>query len=291
MGTSFTMAIFRGRKQFIVIDPKDGDKLCMEQPNRGLDYGVGIDPFQPNFERCPSAKDVTALFADVKAGDILFVPGSYHHAARNLEDSVGISQNFLTGYDYTSIIESIGGYVSKLNRQKKEQNNQMPTAITMDFLALRDMFKLLAETGYSSDWNEGKQFWNANEITNKANNRIIGHMEAMLMVGKLRGQSMTAATRLANIISVNTTREAMHVIGAWDCLAVNGGREIIMEPPEPGKTIASIMLERLEKAFILNQDADCQSIYKIYAHEVETVLIPNAVQSLGKERGLSKHCC
>ena len=73
--------------------------------------------------------------------------------------------------------------------------------------------------------------------------------------------------KLANLISVSTTREAMRAIGAWDCLAVNGDREIIMKPLEPGQTIASIMLERLKKAFKLNQDRDCQPINKIYAHE------------------------
>ena len=115
----------------------------------------------------------------------------------------------------------------------------------------------------------------------------------MILVGKVRGKqhSMTAATRLANLISVNTTREAMRAIGAWDCLTVNGDREIIMNTPEPGRTIASILLQRLEKAFKLNRDGDCRSIYKLYAHGVETIQLENAVGSLSKERGLSKHCC
>lgn len=288
MGTSFTMAVFRGRKQFMLIDPKYGHQLCMERPNRGLDYGVGEDPFTPDFGRCLGAKTVPVLFADVKAGDILFVPGSYHHAARNLEASVGISQNFLTAYDYPSIMESLGGYVPKLKRQMKQQFGGQPTKITMEFLALRDMFRLISETGYSVDWSRGKQWWNANELTTEAHERIMQHMEKV--VRSTPSNPMKVATRLAYFINIRTMVAALKAIGAWDCLKMKGGQDIIQESPG-GEAVAPKMTERLEKAFTLNQDPTCQSKYRIFMNEVENVSIPNAVQTLGMEKGLSLHCC
>jgi hypothetical protein len=153
---SFTMAVFRGRKQFILIDPKDGPKLCMEKPKQGLFYGIGQDPFKPDFNRCPSAKRVVSLFADVKAGDLLFVPGSYHHAACNLEDGVGISQNFITVYDYASVLESLFGYYASLKLQHQMQNGEEPTGLMMDLFALRDLFKLLPNGGFFDSGNEKK---------------------------------------------------------------------------------------------------------------------------------------
>jgi hypothetical protein len=290
MGTSFTMAVFRGRKQFMLIDPKYGSKLCMERPNKGLHYGVGEDPFKPDFERCPSAKDIPALFADLKAGDIFYAPGSYHHAARNLEDSVGISQNFLTVHDYASIMESLGGYVPKLERQTKQNSGQQPTSITMDFLALRDMFRLLSETDYRSDWSQGKQWWNANEMTVEAHERVMQHMEKVIEAASPH-ERLKVATRLAYFINIRTIVAALKAIGAWECLKRKGGIDIIQELPPEGQAVAQNMMQRLEKAFALDLGGACQSIFRIFMNEVESVSIPNAVQSLGKEKGLSPQCC
>jgi hypothetical protein len=290
MGTSFTMAVFRGRKQFMLIDPKHGDKLCMERPNRGLHYGVGEDPFKPDFERCPSAKEVPVWFADLKAGDLLYAPGSYHHAARNLEDSVGISQNFLTVHDYPSIMESIGGFVPKLERQMKQNSGQQPTSITMDFLAIRDMFRLLSETGYRSDWSKGKQWWNANELTAEAHERVMQHMEKVIETAGPQ-ERFKVATKLAYFINIRSMVASLKAIGAWDCLKRNGGIDIIQEPLPEGESAAPKLMARLEKAFALNPDHACQSIFRAFMNEVESVSIPNAVQSLGKEKGLSPQCC
>ena len=288
MGTSFTMAVFRGRKQFMMIDSNEGDKLCMNRPNKGLHYGVGEDPFKPDFDRCPSAKQATALFADVNAGDILYVPGSFHHAARNLEDSVGISQNFLTVQDYNSVVESFAGYVPKLERKKKDQLGQnKPAKVTLDFLSMRDMYRLLAETGYRSNWRDGKQWWNANEATVEAHNRIMTHMESVV---KNASVPMKMASRLAYLINARTMMAALKAAGAWDCLETNGGRDIILGDPNTEPVVPN-MLSTLEKAFKLNADVHCQSLYKVFYNEIEAVSLPNAVQTIGKEQGLSRHCC
>jgi hypothetical protein len=73
-------------------------------------------------------------------------------------------------------------------------------------------------------------------------------------------------------------------------LELHGGRDIIQESPGE-EAVATKMLDRLTKAFSPNQDNACKSIYKVFSNEIESVSIPNAVQSMGKEQGLSKRCC
>jgi hypothetical protein len=304
MGTGSTMAVFRGRKQFLMFHPIDAPNLCMENPNRKLDYGVGEDSFKPDFKRCPSANDTTAMIADLKAGDILYMPGSTHHAARNLEDSVGISQNFLTLYDYPSILESIGGYVAKLRRKKQGQTQQAP--ITMDFLSTRDLYKLLAQTGYDTKWWDGGPRWyNANDATNKAYEQIMRHVELVLQATNVfkktdegfTGESpLNFAYRLAYFSNIRTMVAVLKKIGAWDCLEEEA-KDIIQAPAsdrndkEMGDSVSTKLFDRLEKALVLTQSTLCRSILQTYLREVEEVSIPNAVRTIEEDRGLTKHCC
>jgi hypothetical protein len=112
------------------------------------------------------------FYDDVKAGDLLFVPGSYHHAARNLKDGVGISQNFITAYDYASVLESSFGHYASLKLQRQMQNGEEPIGLTMDLLALRDLFKLLPDGGFFDSGNE-KQWWNATESRLESYERVM----------------------------------------------------------------------------------------------------------------------
>ena len=262
----------------MLIDPIDGPKLCMERPNKGLDYGVGNDPFKPDFDRCPTAKRARLLFADVQAGDVLFVPGSYHHAARNLKDSVGISQNFLTIYDYPSVLESSFGYGASIKLRKKLQSGQ-ETGTTMELLALRDMYTLLPDTGLFDSSGE-KQWWNAKEASIESYEKVMKHMESVV---KTALSPIKVAARLAYFLNRRTMIAALKAIDAWDCLEAHGGREIIQQPPVKAEVVALEMWERLERAFALNHDISCQSIYKAFFHELSSVSIPNAKKSLQEE--------
>jgi hypothetical protein len=272
------MAVFRGRKQFMLIDPKDGPKLCMDRPNVRLLYGVGKDPFNPDFKRCPTARQVVALFADVKAGDILFVPGSYHHAARNLEDGLGISQNFITAYDYPSVLESSFGYAATMMSQRDSKNGQEPTLLTQDHIVIRDLFSLLPDGGLF-DSNTEKLWWSAAESRLEYYERVMRYMESVV---KTALDPMKAATRLAYFLNRRTIIAALKAIGAWDCLEAHGGREIIEKEPSSDGAIAIEMLGRLENAFKLNSDESCQSIYQAFLGK-STVLITKASRSLEKE--------
>ena len=100
---SFTMAIFQGRKQFVLFHPSEKQLPCLANPIAASRYGV--DAFSPDFERCPDEARTKPLFASVGPGDIFFVPGGTPHAARNMEDGIGISQNFLTLSDYDAYFE------------------------------------------------------------------------------------------------------------------------------------------------------------------------------------------
>jgi hypothetical protein len=271
----------------MLIDPKDGPKLCMDRPNTRLFYGVGKDPFNPDFKRCPSAKQVVALFADVKAGDVLFVPGSYHHAARNLEDGVGISQNFITAYDYPSVLESTFGYNANIKLQRDMQQGQEPTGLTMDLLAIRDLFSLLPDGGLFDSSTE-KHWWNATESRLEYYERVMRYMESRV---KTALDPMKAATRLAYFVNRRTTIAALKAIGAWDCLEARGGREIVEKEPSSADVIAVEMWERLENAFKLNGDESCQSIYQTFLGK-SLMLINKAKESLEKElrtKGVLSH--
>ena len=202
------------------------------------------------------------------------MPGSYHHAARNLEDSVGISQNFLTVYDYPSVLESSFGYATSLKLQKKKERG-----VSMELLALRDMYTLLPDTGFF-DSSEGKQWWNAKEATNESYERVMKHMESVL---KTALSPFKVATRLAYFLNRRTIIAALEAIGAWDCLEAHGGREIIQQPPVKAEVVALEMWERLETAFSLNRDGSCQSIYQAFFGELSSVTIPNARASFEKE--------
>jgi hypothetical protein len=78
-------------------------------------------------------------------------------------------------------MDNMGVYVPKLKRMKKEQLSQKPTSITMEFLAVRDMFCFFVRERYRFDWSEGKQWWNANEATIAAHERVMRHMETVVM--------------------------------------------------------------------------------------------------------------
>ena len=256
----------------MLIDPKYGPKLCMKRPRGIWEYKLGDDPFRPDFNKCPAARRAVALFADVKAGDVLFVPGSYHHAARNLENSVGVSQNFLTPYDYPSVVESTFGYAAK--RVKKERPSEQSADVTMEFLAMRDMFALLPDTGLFDSSDAGKQWWNATEAKAEAYERVMRHMESVV---KTALDPMKVASRLAYFVNRRTVTAALKAVHAWDCLGANGGQDIILQPPVDAEAVAFEMLERLERVLALPADVSCQYIYQAFVDEVQSRSLPGAM--------------
>lgn len=237
LGTSFTMAVFRGRKQFILFDPRDGPNLCMETPvwEYGLDYGIGIDSFDPDFNRCPAAKNTTALFASFGAGDLLYVPGSFHHAARNMESSLGISQNFLSLEDYESFLEGHFGYYVETKRLVERRGKGLkstdnPVPITILLLSTWDLYRLLRETGYhmsakSWDFPQG-------ELLSPLPSVREAYMAQLNHLKNIAKSDPGLVSRLAYMSNYETLEVAIKQSGLWDCIDQKVLDEIGSEGPD-----------------------------------------------------------
>ena len=292
MGTTFTMAVFRGRKQFLMFDAKDGPKLCMENPSIGLDYGVGLDPFKPDFIHCPEAATANALFADVGPGDLLFMPGHIHHAARNLVHSVGISQNLFTVTDYDAMMEDFGGYVTNIKKRRSKTGEKFN--VGMDFLSTRDLFRLLAETNFRSNWRNDKPFWNAEEASNESYKRIKSHLTKVV-----KENASKYAPRPAYFCNYELLIIALKEYGVWSCLNETGRETLLAQvsyaPHSKNKSKSKPeMMTLIDSTLKRNANISnplCSPIIEKYMSDVLDVEVQKAVSTLGGESGLTKYCC
>jgi hypothetical protein len=271
MGTSFTMAVFRGRKQFVLFHPRDGPKLCMEHPLPHLDYGV--EAFNPNFRSCPTARSVTALFADVAAGDILYVPGSYHHAARNIQDSIAVSQNFLTVSDYASVMESHTGYVKQLKRQ---QQTEKLNTVVFDFLAIRSFFHLLHKTEYRSNWIDVPLFLPAKDAQEEAFARLVFHLKTVLR------KEPSLASDLGFMTCDTFHIMALKVSGLWECIQEQARERIFLDEGREKQD----GLERLEAAFVFAESAQCKKMLSSYLDHIMKTINQSA-STMHLEKGMT----
>jgi Cupin-like domain len=308
-GTSFTMAVFRGRKQFVLFESVDGNRhLCLDQPAPGSNYGIG-DVFSPHlFRTCPMAKRGHPVFASLGPGDLLYVPGSTHHAARNMEDGMAIAQNFLTVADYRSVVESHKGpWVQSIRRLRNEP--AMPDAMDIpdSLLAQLDLFKILQETGYYEenyymdhnsnardnvdDDNDGISFLSAPDSVRMATERVIQHLEKAL------AQEPLLATRVAFLASNPYAVLSLKAAGVWNCL--DNVDDIRHEkfistttPAVPIKEVDNDVFHRIRYVVSAAQQQqpkstslDCQMAMRRYVNALEENR-HDALVALEKEAGL-----
>jgi len=71
----------------------------------------------------------------------------------------------------SAIMEDVSGYLSKSRRKIRKDTGQIP--VTLDFLSIRDLFRLLSETSFRTAWAFDKPFWNADEATEESHLRVI----------------------------------------------------------------------------------------------------------------------
>lgn len=93
----FYMALFSGRKRFIVFDDSDPGLAPYYMKDQNTFH---IDPFEPNFWRYQSLGNSAPYEFELKAGDLLYIPNGAPHAAKNLDDTIAISGNFLDKRSY-----------------------------------------------------------------------------------------------------------------------------------------------------------------------------------------------
>jgi len=58
-------------------------------------FHFDFDPWAPNLRRYPEVADEPVYETELRAGDLLYIPGGSPHAVINLEDNLGVSMNFL----------------------------------------------------------------------------------------------------------------------------------------------------------------------------------------------------
>ena len=286
MGTSFTMGVFRGVKQFILF-PKISDKkyLCMDIPLYASKYG--IDVLNPNFTNeygCPTAKHAKPTFATLYAGDILYVPGSTPHAARNLEDSIGLAHNFLTTEDYASHLESGPfGYDSTRARMNDEALKNAGVELSAEFVAMRDLFRLLKETNYQSDWSKEPLFLHPDESRQMAYNRIVQHLETALSDEE---SAKRYSTRIAFLVANRYIVIALKAAKIWDeCLDKDDREHIFVKqhrfPEDDTRNRLSALFRRTQV-----HDGDCQQKINNYQRKIEEGL-SRAAKEVANEWTLS----
>ena len=290
MGTSSTMAVFRGIKQFVLFPNISHMRfLCMDAPQQASKYG--IDALNPNFTNeygCPKAKKASPVFATLKAGDILYVPGSTPHAARNLEDSIGIAHNFLTLEDYYSHLESGQfGYDLTLSRNNDRTNNgkieKSRIELTPEFVAMRDLFLLLKETQYKSDWSQDSLFLHPHESRQMAYDRIVEHLEEKVLENEASAKKY--ATRVGFLTGNRFAVIALRAAGIWDeCLNKYDRETVLMQPhrfPEDETRNRLFALFKRTKG-----STECQQKMDDYLNKVESGLVL-AAEEISKEKTLS----
>lgn len=232
----------------------------------------GIDAFKPDFHKCPDALKSSPLFASLGPGDILFVPGSTPHAARNIEDGIGISQNFHMLGDVVSFMESGPmGFDEIQNRKNTQTFGQVQ--MEPEFFALRDLFHLLSDTGYKSDWSNAPLFLDANAARDMAYERVVHHLESALT------QNPKLATRIAFLSGNRLVVLAMKAVGIWDCVNVDEREQVFEKPHGFPKDEARERVHAASKRIVLGDNTSwCEKAFQEYLGAIE-----RSISNAGKE--------
>ena len=160
----------------------------------------------------------------------------------------------------------------------------MPPSITTGLLVLRDMFKLLSNTGYLFYWSRVHLFWNNNEVIIEANERLLKHVEWLLEDASIPSK---ATTRLAYNVTIRTFVVEWKAKGVLVCLEMYWGKNIVLELCE-GEVVVTQPMMWYEKVFALNKDYACQSIYKVYTNEIHRIMKSNRINEWRSSGSLAK---
>jgi hypothetical protein len=84
-----------GRKRWLLFSPADSARMYPRGLLSGMPNFAWVDPEQPDFDRYPRFRGVTAIGGVVNPGETLFIPHGWWHHTRTLDDAV--SMNFWWG--------------------------------------------------------------------------------------------------------------------------------------------------------------------------------------------------
>lgn len=92
--------------------PHDDARLLKygQAGKKGVNFLFDWNPWRPDYQRYPDLADAHVFEAELRSGDMLYIPGGSPHAVVNLADNVGVSMNFLD-------LKSLPDFARKCNTQ------------------------------------------------------------------------------------------------------------------------------------------------------------------------------
>jgi len=94
-------------KRFRVFPHDDRGILQYGRPSEKANYLFDFDPWKPNFGKHPLVADSFVYEAELRSGDLLYIPGGSPHAVINLADNTGISMNYLDLKSFPDFVRKV----------------------------------------------------------------------------------------------------------------------------------------------------------------------------------------
>ncbi|MEM7396813.1 MAG: cupin-like domain-containing protein, partial [Verrucomicrobiota bacterium] len=95
-----------GEKRLIVFSPEDTEYLY---PRSGSCFNLSeVNVEAPDLEAHPRYTEATPLIADLKAGDIVFMPYGWWHTAKMLSFSITVGIDVANGLNWPHIVDFLG---------------------------------------------------------------------------------------------------------------------------------------------------------------------------------------
>lgn len=91
-GSSFWMALFKGRKHWRFVDESERALLYEDRHTHNF---PGVDLFEPDYERFPLLRHVRVFDVVLQPGELLFVPGGSPHQVANVGDTISLAGNYV----------------------------------------------------------------------------------------------------------------------------------------------------------------------------------------------------
>jgi hypothetical protein len=103
-----------GRKRFILIHPKHGDRVYSRPFYSDVPNFSRVDAESPDYERYPRFRHVPRHVCEVGAGEFLFIPKLWWHQVRTLESSASVNLWFANGL--TAFLARLSQVYAKIRR-------------------------------------------------------------------------------------------------------------------------------------------------------------------------------
>jgi hypothetical protein len=108
-----------GRKRWLLFRPADSSRMYSRGLFSGMPNFAQVDPEQPDYDRFPRFRGVTALGGVVHPGETLFIPHGWWHHTRTLDDAV--SMNFWWGGSVVYLASLASTAFKRIRRIRREE--------------------------------------------------------------------------------------------------------------------------------------------------------------------------